>query len=146
MIDLKFNSFRAGFFDRKAITSKVDAATRRVLSRFGAFVRTRARTSIRKRKGISLPGGPPHSHTGLIRRFLFFAYDRDRSSVVIGPARLNRVVDPRALPALEYGGASTMEPRRGERRSIRVRPRPFMGPALAKERPQLPRLWRDSVR
>src|SRR5690606_6172596 len=49
------------FFDRKAVTSRVDKATRKVLSRFGAFVRRTARSSIRKRKKTSQPGSPPSS-------------------------------------------------------------------------------------
>jgi hypothetical protein len=46
-----FQAAKQGFFDRAKVKNAVDAGTRRVLSRFGAFVRTRARTSIRKRKG-----------------------------------------------------------------------------------------------
>ena len=33
------------FFDRKAVTGAVGRATRKVFSRFGAFVRTAARSS-----------------------------------------------------------------------------------------------------
>jgi len=73
------------FFDRDKVRKRTDAGTRRVLSRFGAYVRTTAKHSIRKRKRISEPGEPPSSHTGLLRRFIFFGYDRDRRSVVIGP-------------------------------------------------------------
>lgn len=138
---------KGNFFDRKKVVDAVGRATRRVLSKFGAFVRVRARSSIRKRKGVSTPGGPPSSHTGLIRKFLFFAYEPDRKSVVIGPARLNSVVDPDALPALEYGGESTAEDRRGgKRKRISVRARPFMGPAFEAEKPGLPAMWRDSVK
>ena len=78
------------FFDRQAVISKVDAATRRVLSRFGAFVRRSAKSSIRKRKKAAPPGQPPSSHTGLLKKFIFFGYDADRRSVVIGPTRLNQ--------------------------------------------------------
>jgi len=56
------------FFDRQAVISKVDAATRRVLSRFGAFVRQRAKSSIRKRRNPAPPGSPPSSHTGLLKK------------------------------------------------------------------------------
>ena len=38
------------FFDSKKVRRSVDRATRRVLSRFGSFVRRTARSSIRKRK------------------------------------------------------------------------------------------------
>lgn len=149
MIDMKLNAFKAGFFDRKAVTNSVDKATRKVLSKFGAFVRTRARRSIRKRKGVSMPGGPPHSHTGRLRNFIFFAYDQFRRSVVIGPARLNAVASRTTLPALEYGGKSVVREggrRSGRTRTINVKARPFMGPALEAERPKLPAMWRDSVR
>ena len=136
------------FFDTKAVRSKLDAATRRVLSKFGAFVRRGARSSIRKRKRTSAPGEPPSSHTGLLRRFIFFGYDPTKRSVVIGPARLNQKIGD-APAALEYGGTSTViEDLRGKRKKRRVRmaARPYMGPAFETEKPKLPAMWRDSVR
>ena len=89
MIGMKLSKAKLSFFDSKAVTGAVDKATRRVLSRFGAFVRRGAKSSIRKRKRVSKPGEQPSSHTGLLKKFIFFGYDRSRSSVVIGPARLN---------------------------------------------------------
>ena len=90
------------FFDRRAVLSRVDAATQSVLSRFGAFVRQAARTSIRFRKKPSEPGQPPSSHTGLLRRFIFFSYEPRQRSVVIGPARLNKTGDaPRAMKLVQ---------------------------------------------
>jgi len=136
------------FFDRKAVTGAVDRATRKVLSRFGAFVRTGARHSIRKRKRASAPGEPPSSHTGLLRNFIFFGYDRDRRSVVIGPQRLNQKIGD-APQALEYGGPSTVvEGLRGRRRKrrINIAARPFMGPAFEREKPKLPAMWANSVK
>ena len=133
------------FFDTKAVRDKVDATTRRVLSRFGAFVRRTARSSIRKRKRISEPGSPPSSHTGLLKKFIFFGYDTQKRSVVIGPERLSQAGRGEAPHLLEYGGTGTAE-RRGKRKQMRIRPRPFMGPAFEKEEPQLPAMWRDSVR
>jgi hypothetical protein len=136
------------FFDRKAVTSRLDRATRKVLSRFGAFVRTSARHSIRKRKRVSAPGEPPSSHTGLLRRFIFFGYDRDRRSVVIGPQRLNQKVGD-APHALEYGGTSTVVEglrRRRRKRRIKIAARPYMGPAFEREKPKLPAMWANSVK
>ncbi len=78
------------FFDRDKVRRKADAGSRRVLGRFGAFVRTAARHGIRRRKATSAPGEPPSSRTGLLRRFIFFGYDRGRRSVVIGPERANQ--------------------------------------------------------
>lgn len=136
------------FFDRKAVTGAVDRATRKVLSRFGAFVRTGARHSIRKRKRVSAPGEPPSSHTGLLRNFIFFGYDRDHRSVVIGPQRLNQKLGD-ATHALEYGGTSTVvEGLRGKRkkRRIKIAARPFMGPAFEREKPKLPAMWASSIK
>jgi len=139
---------KAFFFDRKAVRSAVDRTARRVLSRFGAFVRRAARSSIRKRKRTSAPGEPPSSHTGLLRRFIFFGYDAGKRSVVIGPARLNQKIGD-APAALEHGGTSTViEGMRGRRRKrrVRIKARPYMGPAFEQERPKLTAMWRDSVK
>ncbi len=141
-------SVKRMFFDRKAVTSRVDRAARRVLSKFGAFVRRRAKSSIHKRKRASAPGEPPSSHSGLLRRFIFFGYDRTRRSVVIGPQMLNQKIGD-APHALEHGGTSTvvegLRSRRGKRR-VKISARPFMGPAFERERPKLPKMWANSVR
>ncbi len=143
MIDMRIKHL---FFDRKAVIDSVDKAKRAVLSKAGAFIRTAARTSIRKRKRPSPPGSPPSSHTGLLKR-IFFGWDRETGSVVVGPVRFNK---PGMAPqALEHGGMSVVVRRRKGRlvrRTVRIDARPYMGPALEKERPKLPRLWAGSVR
>ena len=131
------------FFDKKAVRDKVDAGTRRVLSKFGAFVRRTARSSIRKRKKTSSPGSPPSSHTGLLKKFIFFGYDPRKDSVVIGPVRLTQKGRGEAPSLLEYGGSTKVE-HREKRKRAKVRPRPFMGRAM-RETPIAP-LWRDSIR
>ncbi len=143
MIGMKLNQTKGLFFDRPAVTNAMDRATRRVLSRFGAFVRRGARSSIRKRRAISQPGSPPSSHTGLLKRNIFFVYERQRANVVIGPILLNSASDAPAL--LEHGGNVTRR-RRGKQVRMTYRPRPFMGPAFERERPKLPAMWKDSVR
>ena len=91
------------FFNRTAVTGAVDRATRSVLGRFGAYVRRTAKGSIRKAKGPAKPGRPPHSHTGLLRNFIFFHYSPEIRSVVIGPALFAR--SSGAQQTLEHGGA-----------------------------------------
>lgn len=101
------------FFTTDRVIRAVDAATRRNLSRFGAFVRSDARHSIRKRKRPSAPGQPPTNRTGLLKRHIYFAYDAAKKSVVIGPARLGGVKGDGAPRTLEYGGsAKVRNPRR----------------------------------
>ena len=137
-------NIRELFFDRKAVMSKVDRATRKVLSKFGAFVRQAAKSSIRKRKSISPPGRPPSSHTGLLKKFIYFGYEPVKRSVVIGPVRLTQKGRGEAPHVLEYGGATTVK-NKGKPTKAKVRARPFMGPALEAERPKLPAMWRGSV-
>jgi hypothetical protein len=132
------------FFDREAVKRKTDAATRRVLSKFGAYVRTTARHSIRKRKAVSRPGEPPSSHTGLLKRFIFFGYDAGRKSVVIGPTPLHGTAE--APPLLEYGGKARRRGRKGRMVMANYRARPFMGPAYEQEKPKLPAMWAGSIR
>jgi hypothetical protein len=162
------------FFDRDRVVRAVDRARHRVLSKQGAFLRTRARSIIRPRKTASAPGEPPHSHTGILRRFIYFCFDPATRTVVVGPARTNQVFfdkDRRPVKGtvpgvLEHGGQVTILEvnkygrwRRADLRSKRrlaglptryrtvtIRPRPYMSTALALERKALPELWRDSVR
>ena len=102
---LTFNAAKGNFFDREKVQRAVDAGTKRVLSRFGAFVRQRAKTSIRKRKTISPPGGPPHSQGGQLRNGILFSYDPAGKSVVIGPVLLNGSRTSPTVPELhEFGG------------------------------------------
>jgi hypothetical protein len=142
MLDLRIKQM---FFDRPNVKRAVDAARRRVLSKAGAFIRQTARTSIRKRKGTSAAGSPPYSHVGLLRKFILFGYDRQSESVVVGPVGFRASTAPRVL---ERGGTTTVaRRRRGKRtdRRVRIAARPYMYPALEKERPKLPELWRNSV-
>jgi hypothetical protein len=136
------------FFDRRRVTDAVDKAARGVLSKAGAFIRTTARHSIRTRAGTSPPGRPPYSHAGLLKRFIFFGYDAGRKTVVVGPMRLNQKVG-NAPEALEYGGVSEAVVglrHSRKRRRVRIKARPYMGPALQKELPKFPSLWANSVR
>ena len=132
------------FFDTAKVKKAVSSGTRKVLSKFGAFVRTAARHSIRKRKAVSEPGQPPSSHVGLLRKLIYFGYDPTRKSVVIGPTPLHGTAE--APPLLEYGGRARRRGRKGRNVLASYRARPFMGPAFEREKPKLPAMWRDSVR
>lgn len=127
-------SRQASFFDREAIIKLMDKTTHKVLSKFGAFTRQRARTSLRYKEGISAPGSPPHAHKTMtrnktnkqgvtkrtssspLRDFTYFSYDRGAKSVIIGPAKTNQVFFDRhrkpvtgTVPeVLEYGGEITI--------------------------------------
>ena len=133
------------FFDSAKVVRSVDKSTRKVLSKFGAFVRRTAKQSIRKRKKVSTPGKPPSSHTGLLKRFIFFGYDHKKMSVVIGPARLTDNNRGAAPSILEFGGTALVKGKK-RKKNVTIQPRPFMGPAFEKEKPGLPSMWKDSVK
>jgi hypothetical protein len=124
-------SFKGAFFDREAVIKLMDKATHKALSKFGAYVRQRARTSLRYRDATSPPGHPPSAHKTMtrvktnkkgvtskqaaspLRDFTFFAYDRAAKVVYIGPAKTNqqnaRGLNGQTVPeVIEYGGSETI--------------------------------------
>lgn len=131
------------FFDRPAVADAVDAGTRRALSKFGAFVRTRSQRSIRPRKAVSEPGQPPSSHEGSLRRLILFAFDAPRKSVVIGPVPFRKGEAPALL---EHGGVVKRAMKDGGVKTLVYRPRPYMRPAFAAELPRVPQLFKDAIR
>jgi hypothetical protein len=142
MLTFKPADAKRFFFDSKIVVEAMDRATRTVLSKFGAFVRTRARSSIRRRKKISEPGQPPSSHAGPLKELIFFAADLANQSVVIGPARFK---DGSVPEILEYGGVSRIVSH-GKTVKVEIEPRPFMHPAMEEEQKNLPPLWANSLR
>lgn len=136
------------FFDRAAVVNAVDAGRRKALSRAGAFVRRTSRSSIRKRKGETQPGRPPADRTGLLKQNIFFSYDNANDSVIVGPARLGG--EGTAPRTLEQGGPATIVrwsrvKKRMSSKRVRIAARPYMLPALEKEAPKFPELFRNSV-
>lgn len=149
------------FFDRKKVMNAIAPAERRVLSQFGAFVRTAAKSSIKKRKKASPPGTPPSSHTGDLKRGIFFAFDPRKRSVVVGPTRFDgRPGD--APSTLEFGGFTgygihkvALPGGKGRflkdriikiKGRLRIRKRPYMEPAMQQELPKFPQLWNGTVK
>jgi len=152
--------FKMAFFNTKAVSDALDPVTREALAHAGAAIRMTARRSIRKRKSISKPGSPPSSHAGHLRRLLFYAFDRMAETVVVGPVPFKEGTAPATL---EAGGSVTtrkttlIRGEQGRNRSghftagewqrvpagtrLTYRPRPFMGPALAKVEPRVAGFW-----
>ena len=148
MFGLKLNEAKSMFFDSRKVLSATDRTRRRILSKFGAYVRRTARSSIRKRKKVSQPGKPPTSRTGFLKRFIYFGYDPANQSIVVGPIRLNSKVGD-APQALELGGKSTVVSglkKKRKKKTVNIAARPFMRPAMEKELPKLPDLWKNSIR
>lgn len=142
------------FFDREAVTDAVDRASKTVLSKIGAFIRQDAKRSIRpagKKNISSNPGEPPRSHTGLLKKFIFFGYDTSTRSVVIGPAKLNGVKGKDVPSILEFSGTTTVDDFDEKKRKftgkkrVHIAARPYMTPAANKNYSKLPAMWANSV-
>lgn len=173
MMQFGIREAQRSFFDRKSVIDAVGRKRARVLSKFGAYVRTRAKTSMRKARQKSLsemsekevisferakrraakegkptprrpnasskPGEPPRVVLGMLKKFLYFAYDARTGSVVIGPAKLGGGSD--APPTLEDGGHVTLP----NGKTVEIKARPFMKPAFAAELPRVPSLWAGAL-
>lgn len=93
-------SIKNRFFDREKVIKQVGRANARKLSRIGAFVRRRARTSILRRGPRrrvngrtvpSRPGQPPHvwsRDSFATLRNIMFGLSRDGNAVLIGPRKV----------------------------------------------------------
>lgn len=143
------------FFDRQAVIEAVGRANAQNLSRAGSFIRRSARSSLRRRKRVSEPGQPPSVHTQdrvATLKNIWFVFERRRTSVVVGPLRLNgstlRGSDRSTVPELhELGGSAVLVSRKKKRRRrARYAARPFMGPAMKRELPKFEGLWANSVK
>ncbi len=96
----------------------------------------------------SSPGeAPRQGPDDTLRRFIFYVYDPQKQSVVIGAARLSGTEDPDAPETLEHGGSAeiTYGPDKGKGKRIRVEARPHTTPAYEKMKPKLSQLWRNRV-
>src|SRR5438105_12168311 len=99
------------FFDRKKVIDWMDKKSRAAMSRAGAYIRTIARSSMRRRKKSSPAGQPPSAHTDPGLKKIIFAYDPERKTVVIGPVGftghnvIGGGVKPGVVPqTMEFGG------------------------------------------
>lgn len=148
---------KSWFFTAKDWEEVMEPAEVKALSLAGAYVMTKARSLIRRRKNPSSPGMPPTKWTGLLN-LIFFAYDPSTHSVVIGPIFIKRAhkgvitFPQKTIPAtLEFGGReriaeATYIKRYGNlpaNRTITIKKRPYMVPAEEKSREKYLAAWKD---
>ena len=156
------------FFDRQAVIERMSRANHRALVKAGAFIRRRARSSLRRRRRVSPAGSPPSVHSQdpiATLKNILFAYEPHSQSLIVGPVKLNQraVLGPEltdaTVPQIHEFGANVKvrEVQRGSKwlsgvrhvrpgEAVRVRtakyaPRPFMGPALEAEKENIPDAW-----
>jgi hypothetical protein len=121
-------------FDDEAVKRAVQKSGEKSLRSAGAYTRKAAQNAVMRSPKSSPSGTPPHTRRGLLKRSLLFGVEKNRMAVVIGPAKSFIGI---SMTAHEFGGMY---------RRRKYPKRPLMGPTLEKVAPQLPKLWRDSVK
>ena len=121
-------------FDEDGLVAWMARASREFLKRAGAYVRRVAQRKVVTSPKRSLPGQPPHSRRGLLKRGLLFGVERDGKSVLVGPG-FSFVGE--SMSAHEFGGKYRKE---------RYPKRPLMEPSLKESAPHLAKMWDGSVK
>jgi hypothetical protein len=121
-------------FNAAKVAQRAKAGSIKSLGHAAAALRLIARRSIRRSPGPSTPGSPPHTRAGQLKRAIMYAVDNTKTLAVIGP---DVSLMGKASMAHEFGGRF---------RGARYPKRAFMGPALEKIRPRLPKMWAKSVK
>jgi hypothetical protein len=121
-------------FDARRVLVCVRRGNITGLRRAGAYIRKSARNRVRKSRKASIPGSPPHTRQGVLKRSLLFGVEKRRQAVVIGPAE-------------KFIGTAMYPHEFGARYHKRRYPkRPLMNPTLNKTINKLPKLWKNSVK
>lgn len=122
--------FKAGFFDRAAVTAAMRGTGMGATRSTMAYTRTVSRNSMKKgklkggKKTHSAPGQPPFRWgEGLLRKHTYSAFDVSTDSFVVGAAQLGRSKVPNQI---EYADAQK-----------RIEERPHIRPAFEKARARL---------
>lgn len=181
---VKFDGFTPSDINR--IIVQADKANEKNLKKAGAFIRTSAIRSMRRRKKKSAPGTPPNVHSkhpyANLRNVLFNL--EGKGSLVVGPALFKQPKnqDRLATNIHEFGGSVSLRKRtvvptlrkRAYKAATPVQKanyirklkngtlekklvftyqqiqayyakRPYMLPALEKEKPNFPSIWESTI-
>ena len=153
MFTLRLKGLR---LEPQRVRRAVDRAKGRVLGRSADLIRDTAQQSMPDREGLAPPGQPPRMESAWLKRSVRSAWDRSSQTSLAGPVRAGgagAAEERMLMRVLEFGGQYVLGRRARRRRRIRghrravvqVKAKPYMAPALKKERPRLPKLWAGSV-
>ncbi len=172
--DFKLRTVTRSFFDRDVVTRAMSREQKTVLSKFGAYVRQRAKSSIRKARQKSMSELTPDEL--LVYRIAAASAKRHGRPRPKRPLASSKPGEPpRSVlgylkkfiyfaydasagsvvvgPAL-FGGAKGDAPKTLEEggtvviyggRAVTIKPRPYMRPAFQAELPGLPQIWRQAA-
>ena len=143
-------------FNSLVMKQKVNKFERRWLIKIGATIRTFSMRSMRRRKGSSPPGKPPHAHHGALRKLIIFALTNGDQDVIVGPMLFKSSTNDYNLPNLHEFGGMVMRKvtgRKGSRSSkpVRYPKRPYMKPALIpaieflRKKGEIPKIFAKAV-
>jgi hypothetical protein len=104
------------------------------LSHAGAAIRLTARRSIRRSKRYAPEGKPPHTRRGQLKSAIAYSVERQQELVVIGPE------------STKVGPSGSAHEHGGKYKRTRYAKRPFMGPALTRIQPRIPKIWAGSIK
>jgi hypothetical protein len=117
----------------------------------------RARLIRATRRSPSPAGKPPKAWSGELRELLFFGWDAQSESMLVGPEGFRNSIAPSlhefggtlAVPVKYLGRGFPQGSRRDRNRKVKVKypARPYMGPALniALQKGKIPEPFKDSV-
>lgn len=115
--------------------------------------RFRIQQAMAKRDGRSAPKKPmvehgapeghaPFDRTGLLRQHIYYAYDHDTDSVVVGAALLKDTDGGEDVPqTIEEGGVAEITYGSHKGRRVQLGARPHTTPAYEKMKPKISRMW-----
>jgi hypothetical protein len=143
-------------FDARPFMRAVERANRRNLTQAADEIRDVAQGSMQRRVGLAPPGHPPYMRSRWLKRSVRSGFDRGTRTSVAGPERARGAgaTEERLLMrSLEFGDRYALGRRAKKRRKVGVdekvvvtiQPKPYMAPALDKERSRLPRMWADAI-
>jgi len=136
-------------FNKGAILTPAEKATKTLLNKFGGYCRRIQMNSLKRGKPgqVSQPGKPPlrHSRQVDIKNTVFFFTDVPRKEVVIGMVLLEGKRGEPMPGVLERSGTSRIKSR-GKIKTVRVQARPSATPAFDKTiKKQLPALIEGGI-
>ena len=150
-------------FNMTKLKSAVMTAAERAIIRQAAAVMRIARNSMKQAGSLrehAAAGTPPLSHYGNyhgtkrggeLKKLLFYAWDQDTGSAVIGPVAFGGVSKSKPVPLLLEEGGTTSVFRKSKKRpngyryNRVVKPHPYMKPALEKSKERLQKYWSDAL-
>lgn len=133
------------FFDAPIVIRALDAGWRYALTKVGAYLRTRMKSGMCRRKRSAKQGEFPSVHAGQLRDLIYFGLDGAGHYLDVGPVRFRKGQAPELN---EFGGKTTNTTKKGQSYSANYEQHPFAAPSLKAETDAgtIPQAWASVVK